>query len=326
MVSPRVGAAHALEEDAEPDRAPGRARGGRRGARGSDRRRARTPGRRWHRHGTRAGLALPARQAADVHLRMRPGVPRDGGRPPPRLLAGGRGARRARPRRRLRAVRAAAPARARHRGDRLSGERYELPPERLRRWLDRWAQAHGGIAASALRDGGRLVTYTAHDGAVVACEPPFPPLADGDALLEHVSRERTVGVLLVRLGGHAAGIFAGTRLTASKTGARLVHGRHRAGGSSSGRFARRRAGQARVALQAAADVAAHVLREPAEAGRLDAVVLGGDRSALTTVLSDPRLHALRALAVDRVLDVPEPRLRVLTETPDEFRATIVRPR
>jgi len=223
-------------------------------------------------------------------------------------------------------VRAAAPARARHRGDRLSGERYELPPERLGRWLDRWAQAHGGIAASAIGDRGRLVTYTAHDGAAVACEPPFPPLADGDALLEHVARERTVGVLLVRLGGHAAGIFAGTRLTASKTGARLVHGRHRAGGSSSGRFARRRAGQARVALQAAADVAAHVLREPAEQGRLDAVVLGGDRTALASVLADPRLGAVRGLAVDRVLDVPDPRRAVLEATPDAFRATIVRPR
>ena len=83
-----------------------------------------------------------------------------------------------------------------------------------------------------------------------------------------------------------------------RSGARPVHGRNRKGGSSSGRFARRREGQARVALQAAADVAVRVLREPAESGSLDAVVLGGDRSALTTVLSDPRLGAVRALAVD----------------------------
>ena len=134
-----------------------------------------------------------------------------------------------------------------------------------------------------------------------------------------------MGVLLVRLGGHAAGVFTGTRLIASKTGARLVHGRHRAGGSSSGRFARRRAGQARVALQAAAGVAVHVLAPPAERGELDAVVLGGDRAALATVLEDPRLRAVRALAADRILDVPEPRRAVLDATPDRFRATIVRP-
>ena len=134
-------------------------------------------------------------------------------------------------------------------------ERYELPPERLARWLDRWAEAHGGVASRSV-DGG-VVTLAAGDGAVVACEPPFPPL-EGD-LLEHVARERTVGVLLVRLGGCAAGVFEGTRLVDSKVDVRLVHGRHRAGGQSANRFARRRTGQARVALAAAADVAVRVL-------------------------------------------------------------------
>ena len=199
-------------------------------------------------------------------------------------------------------------------------ERYELPPERLGRWLDRWAEAHGGVASTSRSDA--VVTYVAADGATVDCEPPFPPLR-GD-LLEHVARERVVGVLLVRLGGHAAGVFRGRALVDSKVGAKPVHGRHRAGGSSSGRFARRRAGQARVALQAAAEVAVRVLRGPAEASELEAVVLGGDRGALDTVLSDPRLAAVRNLAVERVLAVPDPRLRVLEATPDAFLATIVR--
>jgi Actinobacteria/chloroflexi VLRF1 release factor len=202
------------------------------------------------------------------------------------------------------------------------GERYELPPERLGRWLERWADAHGGIVETA--GSGAVVTLAAADGAVVECEPPFPPV-EAD-LLAHVARERVVGVLLVRLGGHAAGVFRGTRLVDSKVGTRLVHGRHRKGGSSSGRFARRRAGQARVALQAATDVAVRVLRAPAEAGELDAVVLGGDRSALATVLSDSRLAAVRDLAIPRVLDVPDPRLRVLEATPEAFLATVVRVR
>jgi hypothetical protein len=203
-----------------------------------------------------------------------------------------------------------------------AAERYELPPERLGRWLERWAEAHGGTASEVATD--TVVTFTAADGAVVECEPPFPPLRDG--LLAHVGRERTVGVLLVRLGGHAAGVFRGTVLLDSKVDSKLVHGRHRKGGSSSGRFARRRAGQARVALQAAADVAVRVLRAPAEAGDLDAVVLGGDRAALGTVLEDPRLAALRPLAVERVLDVGDPKLAVLRATPDAFRATVVRVR
>jgi hypothetical protein len=201
-------------------------------------------------------------------------------------------------------------------------ERYELPPERLGRWLDRWAEAHGGIAAR--RGTGSLLTFTAADGAQLECEPPFPPVA-GD-LLEHVMRERTVGVLLVRLGGHAAGVFRGRRLLDAKVGSRPVHGRNRAGGSSSGRFARRRDGQARVALQAAAEVAVRILRVPAEAGDLEAVVLGGDRQALGTVLEDARLARVRALACDRVIDVPDPRRKVLESTPDRFLATVMRPR
>jgi peptide subunit release factor 1 (eRF1) len=176
------------------------------------------------------------------------------------------------------------------------------------------------------------VTFVA-GGARVVCEPPFPPLPDAvrgsragfdpAPLLDHVRRERTVGVLLVRLGGHAAGVFEGERLVESKVGSRLVHGRHRKGGSSSGRFARRREGQARAALEQAADVAARVLLPPAE--RLDALVLGGDRRALDAVLADPRLARLRELAVDRVLDVPDPRLAVLRAMPERFLATIVRP-
>ena len=223
-------------------------------------------------------------------------------------------------------------------------ERYELPPERLGRWLDRWADAHGGMtegsgasvtsgpevtngSGASVTSGaggpGGVVRLVAADGAWVECEPPFPPVA-GD-LLAHVARERTVGVLLVRLGGHAAGVFAGRRLVEAKVGTRLVHGRHRTGGSSSGRFARRREGQARVALRAAADVAVRVLRGPAEAGRLDAVVLGGDRGAVTAVLADPRLAAVRALAGARVFDVPDPRRAVLEAMPDRFLATVVRP-
>jgi peptide subunit release factor 1 (eRF1) len=175
------------------------------------------------------------------------------------------------------------------------------------------------------------VTFVASDGSRVVCEPPFPPLPaetrgsrpgfDQAPLLEHVRRERVVGVLLVRLGGHAAGVFEGERLVDSKVGSRLVHGRHRKGGSSSGRFARRREGQARAALEQAANVAARVLL-----GRtLDAVVLGGDRRALDTVLADPRLAPLRTLAVDRVHDVPDPRLAVLRAMPERFLATIVLP-
>jgi VLRF1 release factor-like protein len=208
-------------------------------------------------------------------------------------------------------------------------ERFELPPERLGRWLDRWVEANGPVERTEI--GAGRVTFFGASG-VVECDPPFPPLAqtgvregfDPAPLLDHVTRDRVVGVLLVRLGGHAAGVFSGSRLVASKVGRRPVHGRHRAGGSSQKRFARRREGQARVALEAAADVAARVLLEHRR--DLEALVLGGDRRALTEVLEDSRLRPLRPLVVERVLDVPDPRFAVLQAMPERFRATVVRPR
>jgi hypothetical protein len=127
--------------------------------------------------------------------------------------------------------------------------------------------------------------------------------------VEHALAERTVGVLLVRLGGHAAGVFVGPRLVASKVGSRYVQGRTAAGGWSQQRFARRRAGQAAVAHAAAADDAAGVLL----AHELDGLVLGGDRTAVDAVLADRRLDHLRARVTGRLLAVPDPRLKVLQE-------------
>jgi peptide subunit release factor 1 (eRF1) len=210
---------------------------------------------------------------------------------------------------------------------------YDLPPERLGRWLERWAARHDGVARTVIEPD--AVVLEGADGASVRCEPPFPPLEAGavgthdgahlDPLLEHVQRARTVGVVLVRLGGFAVGIFEGPELRASKVGSRLVHGRHRAGGSSANRFARRRQNQARSALDAAAETAVAILAAPARAGALDAVVRGGDRRALTEVFEDDRLAGVARLAVERVIEVPEPRLKVLRAAPEQFRATRVVP-
>ncbi len=150
---------------------------------------------------------------------------------------------------------------------------------------------------------------------------PFPPLASGSDLVEHVLRERRVGVLLVRLGGHAAGVFLGNRLLASKVGSRHVQGRSAAGGWSQQRFARRREAQGRAAFAAAAEVAARVLVP--EAGGLDAVVLGGSRPAVDAVLADVRLAPLRPLVVGRLLEVPDPRRTVLERTPAQFRSVSI---
>jgi hypothetical protein len=228
--------------------------------------------------------------------------------------------------------------------DSEAGARWvEVPPERLVRWVENFTLRHGPAVAEP---GPEVVVLRASDGAVAACHPPFPPLpqtrANGaeaagrpgegqpdparqaELMAAHAAADRTVGVLLVRLGGYAVGVFTGDppQLAASKTGSRLVHGRAAAGGWSQHRFARRRENQATAALRAAADTALTVLG-PYE-GRLDAVVLGGDRRTMAGVRSDPRLARFMALAVERFLTVPDPRLAVLKDTPRLFRAIRIR--
>jgi hypothetical protein len=209
------------------------------------------------------------------------------------------------------------------------------------------AAGGGALAAAEPVD---VVVFAAADGAVARVHAPFPPVPGlgaaqdpvvqqpvtqepvthepvvqdpGEAariIAAHAAADRTVGVLLVRLGGYAAGVFTGTppRLAVSKVGSRLVHGRSAAGGQSQQRFARRREKQAAEALGAAADTAAGVF---GRYGRpLDALVLGGDRRAVAGLGDDPRLRGYFGLAVERFLTVPDPRLAVLRETPRMFRA------
>ena len=216
-------------------------------------------------------------------------------------------------------------------GPEAGGGRWvEVAPDRLARWVTKFAERHGTVTTEP----GRLtITFRAADGAVAQCHPPFPPMAapaggtwpeDPAALAgliaAHAAVDRTVGVFLVRLGGFAAGVFTGSppRLVSSKVGTRLVHGRSAAGGTSQHRFARRRENQATAAVAAAVDTAVKVLVP--YAGRLDAVVLGGERKAMSGARADPRLRPVMKHAVDRFLTVPDPRLAVLRDTPRLFLA------
>lgn len=209
------------------------------------------------------------------------------------------------------------------------GRWIDVAPERFLLWIRSFTERHGGavdVAADPV-----IVTFTAADGAVAECHPPFPPvpglalagrLADAEKtagiMAAHAAGDRTVGVLLFRLGGHAVGVFTGSppALAVSKTGGRPVHGRSAAGGWSQHRFARRRENQAAAAASAAADTAVRVLG----AYPIDAVVLGGDKRAFAALRDDPRLRPYLDIAVDRFLTVPDPRLAVLQETPRAFRA------
>lgn len=188
------------------------------------------------------------------------------------------------------------------------GRWVDVDPERLPRWLDGFAERHGSVAAQVGEHGLRLVGA---DGAVAELHPP-PGAAPSSTLDDFVAQalvERRIGLLLARRAAAAVGIASGLVLLESKVDSSYVQGRTAAGGWSQQRFARRRANQTRAAAESAADVAVRLLLP--EADRLAALVTGGDRRAVDSVLADRRLAPLTPLRSERFLEVGEPRRAAL---------------
>lgn len=198
------------------------------------------------------------------------------------------------------------------------GRAVEVEPERLAGWFERFARRHEGVARTSEQPD--TVRVSAVDGAEAVVRVPFGeitgPAGESEGLvitglLDHVSRSRRLGLVLVRHGAHSIGVVRDGEVVSSTTDRHYVQGRTKAGGWSQKRYARRRAGQSRKALASAADAVAQLLLP--ERAELDGVVLGGDRAALDELASDRRLAGLLAAAEPRVLDIPEPRSAVLRE-------------
>jgi hypothetical protein len=201
--------------------------------------------------------------------------------------------------------------------------RLTVPAARLPKWLDGFAERHGGLQTRLLPDPAapEQVVISAADGSTVWIEVPFPPWQPAPSrpltsLQLHLNQRRRIGALLVRRGGYAAGVFDGTELVSSKVGSSYVQGTTKAGGWSQQRYARRRSNQSKQAFAEAAEVAVRILLP--EAGRLAALICGGDKAAVEAALSDPRLAPLLPLRTPPFLPVPDPRLKVLQATPEQF--------
>ena len=192
----------------------------------------------------------------------------------------------------------------------------------------RLAPLEGTAGSTTYADGAATIESEAESLVVT---PPFGLAHEGhydhvhvEPLLTAIAADHLIAVLLVRLGGYAAGVFEGERLVASKVGSRFVKNRHKKGGSSANRFRRRREEQARSLADAAAEVA-HITLEPWRE-RVEFVALGGDRTAVEAVLaSRPELGWLRERALARFFTVPEPRQRVLESFPYDLYSVELQP-
>ena len=238
-------------------------------------------------------------------------------------------------------------------------ERYEMTWRRLERWLAELQQTEAESIALYVKPG-HLLDYLgslgleqvawlheieglpadlieSETGLVLfwseACKyvllPPFPvdvdqffPAWDTSYLRALLDKKYLLGVVLLRLGGYSVGVFEGDQLLTSKTGTRFVKGRHKAGGRSQKRFARRREEQARWLFDKACSVVATQFAPYEE--RLDYVFLGGDRLTLHSFLKRCEyLQRLAAKTMARVLHVGKPRHEALRGVPSQIWKTRV---
>ena len=150
------------------------------------------------------------------------------------------------------------------------------------------APATAAVAAAAMEalpdlGTGAVVFYGSR--AAVAIAPPFPideelqcDGVDVGPMLDLLSRDVTVGVVLLRLGRYAVGVVENGRLAASKSDTRYVKNRHRKGGSSQRRFARSRERLVRELYDKVCTVTEDVFRPYGD--RIEYLLLGGERQTL----------------------------------------------
>jgi hypothetical protein len=191
-----------------------------------------------------------------------------------------------------------------------------------------WLHEMEDLPASLAESETGLVLFWSDDSKYVLL-PPFPidlnqffPAWDASCLWALLDRKYLLGVVLLRLGGYSVGVFEGDRLLTSKTGTRFVKGRHRAGGQSQRRFARRREEQARWLFDKACSVVA--TQFAAYEKRLDYVFLGGDKLTLRSFLKRCEyLQGLAGTTLGRVLNVAKPRYEALCNAPSQIWKTRV---
>jgi hypothetical protein len=119
-------------------------------------------------------------------------------------------------------------------------------------------------------------------------------------LRQLLETEHTVGVLLVTWGSYAMGVFRGNEPAGLKSGTGYVHKRHKKGGRSQKRFARRTEEQKVNFLRRVARYVDEVFR----GHLLEQVFFGGNRLVLRPLIHEcPYLQSREGLISKRFLNV-----------------------
>ena len=158
-----------------------------------------------------------------------------------------------------------------------------------------------------------LCIFSGPDSALSVL-PPFPVERDEGLdgfspgpLLDLLGRDRTVLVVLIRLGHYSVGVLRGDRVLASKSGTRYVKNRHRAGGSSQRRFERSRERLVRELYDRVCATAGDLLGKAGPEVDVEFVIYGGEGGTVRGLRERcdlPRLAGARALS--RLIDVHRP--------------------
>lgn len=186
-----------------------------------------------------------------------------------------------------------------------------------------WKERLSRLGGTPEDNGCGLIGLRAGDRALVIA-PPFPVLESSlhdswneEPLWTLLDTERTVGVVLVRLGRYSVAVYRGADLESSKTDSRYVKGKHHAGGTSQLRYTRIREGQMRrLYVKVCESIRAQF--EPV-ASQLDHVVLGGEKFTLNGFLKVcPRLDEYKGITLKRRLNIRDPK----RETLDDLGSTL----
>ncbi len=189
-----------------------------------------------------------------------------------------------------------------------AGDQGVIIPEHL---LNKVAKSKTGFVLFALNN------YNLPDNTLII--PPVPVSSNFVAdtietlpLIDMLGRNYGIAIILIRLGNYAIGVASGDTIVSSKVGSGLVHGRHRQGGSSQGRFPRHRNKQIEAFLLRVCNHLKAIIEPHVES--VDYIIYGG---AWTTIAElKKRCHLLSTLnkpELPPILNIPDPKSRVLKD-------------